>query len=302
MFLAIPFPAISPEIFSVEIGTFTFALRWYALGYLVGIAIGWWIIARAIARPGLWRGDAPITRAQLEDLATWAIVGIVLGGRLGYVLFYDPVYFLQNPLEIPKVWTGGMSFHGGFLGIIAVTWLFARKHGIAVAKLADLMAIAAPIGIGLVRITNFINAELWGRPTTAPWGVIFPGEAAQDCPGWDVALGACARHPSQLYEAVLEGLLLAAILLALAFHRGWLKRPGLLTGLFFLGYGLSRFVVEFFRQADAQFISPDNPWGHVLRLGDWGLTMGQVLTLPMIVIGIATMIWATRRSQSPAAS
>ncbi|GHE90008.1 prolipoprotein diacylglyceryl transferase [Aliiroseovarius zhejiangensis] len=301
MFLAIPFPAISPEIFSVEIGTFTFALRWYALGYLVGIAIGWWIIARAIARPGLWRGDAPITRAQLEDLATWAIVGIVLGGRLGYVLFYDPGYFLQNPLEIPKVWTGGMSFHGGFLGIIAVTWLFARKHGIAVAKLADLLAIAAPIGIGLVRITNFINAELWGRPTTAPWGVIFPGEAAQDCPGWDVALGACARHPSQLYEAVLEGLLLAAILLTLAFRRGWLKRPGLLTGLFFLGYGLSRFVVEFFRQADAQFISPDNPWGHVLRLGDWGLTMGQVLTLPMIVIGIATMIWATRHSQSPAA-
>ncbi|MCK8482806.1 prolipoprotein diacylglyceryl transferase [Aliiroseovarius sp. S2029] len=301
MFLAIPFPAISPEIFSVEIGTFTFALRWYALGYLVGIAIGWWIIARAIARPGLWRGDAPITRAQLEDLATWAIVGIVLGGRLGYVLFYDPVYFLQNPLDIPKVWTGGMSFHGGFLGIIAVTWLFARKHGIAVAKLADLMAFAAPIGIGLVRITNFINAELWGRPTTAPWGVIFPGEAAQDCPGWDVALGACARHPSQLYEALLEGLLLAAILLTLAFRRGWLKRPGLLTGLFFLGYGLSRFVIEFFRQADAQFITPDNPWGHVLRLGDWGLTMGQVLTLPMIVIGVATMIWATRKSPSPAA-
>ncbi|MCK0137820.1 prolipoprotein diacylglyceryl transferase [Aliiroseovarius sp. F47248L] len=300
MFLAIPFPAISPEIFSVEIGSFTFALRWYALGYLAGIALGWWIIARAISKPALWRGDVPMTRSHLEDLATWAIVGIVLGGRLGYVLFYDPAHFLQNPLDIPKVWTGGMSFHGGFLGIITVTCLFARKHGIAVAKLADLMAIAAPIGIGLVRITNFINAELWGRPTSAPWGVIFPGEAAQSCPGWDVTLGACARHPSQLYEAILEGLLLAAILLTLAFRRGWLKRPGMLTGLFFLGYGLSRFIVEFFRQADMQFITSDNPWGHVIRLGDWGLTMGQTLTLPMIVIGIFTMIWAARQTSSAA--
>ncbi|MCK8465214.1 prolipoprotein diacylglyceryl transferase [Aliiroseovarius sp. S1339] len=296
MLLAIPFPAISPEIFSVDIGTFTFALRWYALGYLAGIAIGWWIIARAIAKPALWRGDAPMTRPQLEDLATWAIVGIVLGGRLGYVLFYDPAYFIENPLDILKVWTGGMSFHGGFLGIIAITWLFARKHGIAVAKLADLMAIAAPIGIGLVRVTNFINAELWGRPTTAPWGVIFPGDAAQTCPAWDAALGACARHPSQLYEAILEGLVLAAILLTLAFRRGWLKRPGMLTGLFFLGYGLARFTVEFFRQADAQFITFDNPLGHVIQFGNWGLTMGQTLTLPMIAIGIVTLVWAAQRT------
>ncbi|UWQ15092.1 prolipoprotein diacylglyceryl transferase [Aliiroseovarius sp. M344] len=297
MFLAIPFPAISPELFSVEIGTFTFALRWYALGYLAGIAIGWWIIARAISKPQLWRGDVPMTRTQLEDLATWAIVGIVLGGRLGYVLFYDPAHFLANPLDIPKVWTGGMSFHGGFLGIVAITWLFARKHGIAVAKLADLMAIAAPIGIGLVRVTNFINAELWGRPTDAPWGVIFPGEAAQSCPGWDAALGACARHPSQLYEAILEGLVLAVVLLTLAFRQGWLKRPGMLTGAFFLGYGLSRFIVEFFRQADMQFITPDNPWGHVIRAGEFGLTMGQTLTLPMIAVGILTLIWAARRQQ-----
>ncbi|MCI2394132.1 prolipoprotein diacylglyceryl transferase [Aliiroseovarius sediminis] len=296
MFLAIPFPAISPEIFSVEIGNFTLALRWYALGYLVGIAVGWWIIARAIANASLWRGDAPITRPQLEDLATWAILGIVLGGRLGYVLFYDPVHFIQNPLDIPKIWTGGMSFHGGFLGIVVVTWLFARKHGIAVAKLADLMAIAAPVGIGLVRVANFINAELWGRPTTAPWGVIFPGEAARTCPGWDAALGACARHPSQLYEAVLEGLVLAAVLLILAFRRGWLKRPGMLTGLFFLGYGLARFTVEFFRQADDQFITPENPLGHVIGLGDWGLTMGQTLTLPMIIVGVLTLIWAARRT------
>ena len=279
MFLAILFPAISPEIFSVEFGSFTFALRWYAVGYLIGIALGWWIIARAIARPALWRGEVPMTRSQLEDLATWAILGIVLGGRLGYVLFYERAYFIENPWDIPKVWTGGMSFHGGFLGIIFVTWVFARRHKIKVAELADLMAIAAPIGIGLVRITNFINAELWGRPTTAPWGVIFPGEAAQNCTGWDVAMGACARHPSQLYEAVLEGLLLAAILLTLAFKRGWLKRPGMLTGLFFLGYGLARFTVEFFRQADAQFITHGKPVGTCRSIGRTGPDYGTSANL-----------------------
>ncbi|WP_432449265.1 prolipoprotein diacylglyceryl transferase [Aliiroseovarius marinus] len=295
MLMAIPFPALSPEIFSVEIGSFTFALRWYALGYLVGIAIGWWLIARALARPALWAGDPPMTRTQLDDLATWIIVGIIAGGRLGFVLFYQPEHYLAYPLDIPKVWQGGMSFHGGFLGVIASVWLYTRRHGLPTSQVADLLAIAAPIGIGLVRVTNFINAELWGRPTEAPWGVIFPGDAAQFCPGWDAALGACARHPSQLYEAALEGLLLASVLLYLAFRRGWLKRPGHLTGLFFLGYGLARFTVEFFRQADAQFITQDNPWGHVIRAGELGLTMGQTLTLPMIAIGIVTLIWASRR-------
>lgn len=295
MFLAIPFPAISPEIFSVEIGSFTFALRWYALGYLLGIAVGWWIISRALGRVSLWRNEPPMTRTQLEDLATWAIVGIIAGGRLGFVFFYQPEYYLANPADIAKIWQGGMSFHGGFLGVIVAAWLFCRRHGLATASIADLLAIAAPIGIGLVRMTNFINAELWGRPTTAAWGVIFPGEAAQFCPGWDRALGACARHPSQLYEAALEGGILAVVLLILAFRAGWLKRPGALTGLFFLGYGLARFFVEFFRQADAQFISADNPWGHVIRLGNFGITMGQTLTLPMIAIGIATLLWALKR-------
>lgn len=296
MFMAIPFPAIAPEIFSIEIGSFTFALRWYALGYLVGIAIGWWVMARAISRVSLWIGDPPISRAQLEDYATWAIVGIIIGGRLGYVMFYERAYFMANPGDIPKIWTGGMSFHGGFAGVILVTWLYAMRHKVELAKFADLVAIAAPIGIGLVRLANFINAELWGRPTTVPWGVIFPGAAAQDCPGWDATLGACARHPSQLYEAALEGFILAIIMITLAFKRGWLKHPGKLTGLFFLGYGLARFMVEFFRQADAQFITPDNPWGHVIRVGDLGITMGQTLTLPMIAIGIATLIWANRRA------
>ncbi|UWQ02411.1 prolipoprotein diacylglyceryl transferase [Aliiroseovarius crassostreae] len=293
MIMAIPFPALTPEIFTIELGPISFALRWYAMGYLVGIAIGWWIIAQALKRPALWRAGPPMERAQLEDLATWIVLGIIGGGRLGFVLFYQPDYYLSNPVEILKVWQGGMSFHGGFLGVIAAVFFWSRRRGLPVASVADCLAIAAPIGIGLVRIANFINAELWGRPTDLPWGVIFPGEAAQTCA--NLANGACARHPSQLYEAALEGTVLAAVLLHLAFRSGWLKRPGALTGGFFLGYGLARFTVEFFRLADAQFISADNPFGHVIRLGDYGITMGQTLTLPMIVIGAATLIWAFRR-------
>lgn len=290
---AIPFPALTPEIFTIELGPISFALRWYALGYLVGIAIGWWIIAQALKRPTLWRDEPPMTRTQLEDLATWIVLGIIAGGRLGFVFFYQPGYYLANPLEILKIWEGGMSFHGGFLGVIAAVFLWSRRHKLPVPTVADCLAIAAPIGIGLVRIANFINAELWGRPTDLPWGVIFPGDAAQSCA--NLANGACARHPSQLYEAMLEGAVLAAVLLHLAFRSGWLKRPGALTGGFFLGYGLARFTVEFFRLADAQFITPENPWGHVIRFGDYGITMGQTLTLPMIVIGLATLIWAFRR-------
>ncbi len=289
MFAAIPFPDLSPEIFSIDLGSFRFALRWYAMGYIVGILVGWWIIARAIANLSLWRGGAPMTSEQLEELITWLVVGIVAGGRLGYVLFYQPGYFLAHPLDIPKVWQGGMSFHGGFLGVVAAVWLFSRRYGLPTASLADLLAIATPPGLALGRIANFINAELWGRPTTVPWGVIFPGEAAQTCPGFAAP---CARHPSQLYEAGLEGLVLLVLLLWLAWGRKWLKTPGMLAGMFFLGYGVARFVVEFFRLADAQFITPDNPFGHVFL----GMTMGQLLTLPMILAGIATMLWARRRA------
>ena len=286
---AIPFPDISPEIFTIRIGDFAFPIYWYAIGYIVGILIGWWIIARAIATPRLWRGETPMSKAQLDDMVTWMILGIVLGGRLGFVLFYEPGYFLAHPLEIVTgIRTGGMSFHGGFLGVVVGGWLFARRHRLPTASLADLLAIAAPPALGLVRVANFINAELWGRPTSAPWGVIFPGAAAQDCPG---VAGPCARHPSQLYEAGLEGLLLSVLLLVLAWRAGWLKRPGMLAGTFFLGYGLARFVVEFYRLADAQYITPDNPFGHVLL----GMTMGQLLSVPMILAGIATLLWAARR-------
>jgi len=294
MSTGIPFPNISPEIFTIP--WIDFPIRWYAVSYIVGIAIGWWIIARALKTVSLWLKEPPMTAEQLEQMSTWIVIGIIAGGRLGFVLFYQPEFYLANPVEILKVYNGGMSFHGGFLGVCAAVWLFTRKHGLATASVADLLAIAAPPGLGLVRISNFINAELWGRPTDVPWGVIFPGVAAQDCPGFAIPLsGTCARHPSQLYEAALEGAILAAVLLHLAWRSGWLKRPGMLTGAFFLGYGLSRMFVELFRQADAQYITPDNPLGHVIRLGEAGLSMGQLLSLPMVLIGIATILWARRR-------
>jgi phosphatidylglycerol---prolipoprotein diacylglyceryl transferase len=216
-------------------------------------------------------------------LLTWVIIGVILGGRIGFVLFYQPGYFLTNPSAILKVWEGGMSFHGGFLGVVVAGILFCRREGIDMLKAADVMALAAPLGLFLGRIANFINAELWGRPTTLPWGVAFPGEAAQTCP--DMA-GICARHPSQLYEAALEGLLLGAVLLWLAYRRGWLKWPGAVAGLFFAGYGAARFVVEFVRQPDAQFVTEGNPLGLAFHLGGYGLTMGQILSLPMIAVGL----------------
>ena len=295
MIFAIPFPDIGPEVFSISVGGMTFALRWYALAYIAGILIGWRIIVAAVRRPALWPGDrAPMTPAQVEDFLTWAVLGIIAGGRLGYTLFYQPGHYLTNPVEILYIWQGGMSFHGGFLGVVAAGLWFCRRNGIPVLQMSDALAIAAPCGIMLGRLANFVNAELWGRPTNLPWGVIFPGERAQDCAG--IVAGACARHPSQLYEAALEGLLLGAVLLWLAFRRGWLRRPGALTGLFLAGYGAARAFVELFRQADAQYITPDNPMGYVVRLGEAGLSMGQLLSLPMLVVGIALLLAARRRA------
>ena len=286
----IAFPNLSPELFSISIGGMTFALRWYALAYIAGLVIGWRLVLRALAAP-LWAGTPPMTAEQVERLLTWVIAGVILGGRLGFVLFYQPGYYLSHPLEALKVWQGGMSFHGGFLGVVVAAYLFFRAEKIPLLPAADLLAIATPPGLLLGRIANFINAELWGRATDMPWGVAFPGEAAQYCP--DV-IGVCARHPSQLYEAGLEGLLLGAVLLWLAFRGGWLRRPGQLTGLFFAGYGAARFFVEFFRQPDAQFVSENNPLGLAFHIGGYGLTMGQTLSLPMIVVGLALIWWARR--------
>ncbi len=287
---AIPFPDIGAELFSIEIGNFTFALRWYALAYIVGIFIGWRVCLAAVTRSALWsKAGPPLHRQQIESLVTWMVIGVIVGGRLGFVLFYQPAYYLRNPLEILMVWNGGMSFHGGFLGVVIAGLLFCIRQNTSVLSTADLLALATPPGLMLGRLANFTNNELWGRPTDVPWAVIFPGEAAQACFG---IVGLCARHPSQIYEALLEGVLLGALLLYLAWRRGWLKMPGALTGTFLTGYGLARSFVEFFRQPDMQFVTSSNPIGHAVHFTDWGLTMGQVLSVPMIVTGLVLIVWS----------
>lgn len=289
---SLPFPNIAPEIFSISLFGFDFALRWYALAYIVGIVLGWRLAVRAVKTPRLWRDETPVmTPSQIEDLLTWIILGIILGGRLGYVLFYQPGYYLQNPAEILAIWQGGMAFHGGLLGVVIAGWVYTTRHQIAKISAADLMALAVPPGLLLGRLSNFINAELWGRPTELPWGVVFPGAAAQDCPGVE---GPCARHPSQLYEAGLEGLLLGAVMIWLVWTRAALKAPGRIAGVFFAGYGLSRFLVEFVRQPDAQFVSPGNPIGLAWQIGGWGFTMGQLLSLPMILLGVYLITMARK--------
>jgi phosphatidylglycerol:prolipoprotein diacylglycerol transferase len=294
----IPFPDIAPEVFSVTLFGVTLSLRWYALAYIVGILLGWRLSVLALRRQHLWAGGVPpMTPAQLEALLTWIILGIIAGGRLGYVLFYRPGHYLQNPWEIPAIWQGGMSFHGGLLGVTLAILVFSRRHRLRLGGVADAIALASPPAILLGRIANFINAELWGRPTTLPWGIVFPGEAAQDCPGIE---GLCARHPSQLYEAGLEGLLLGCLLILLSFRWRALRQPWLLTGVFLAGYGTSRFLVEFVRQPDAQFVSPGNPLGLALQWGSRGLTMGQTLTLPIILAGVVLILWAARRPNVPA--
>ena len=288
----LPFPNISPEIFTISLFGMDFALRWYALAYIAGILIGWRLVVMTIKTPRLWPNNTPImTPAQIEDLLTWVILGVILGGRLGYVLFYQPSYYLQNPLEILYIWQGGMAFHGGLVGVIVAGLLYTGRNNIYKLSAADAMALGVPAGLLLGRIANFINAELWGRPTDLPWGVAFPTQAAQYCP--DV-IGLCARHPSQLYEAALEGFVLGALLLWLAWRRNAYKTPGVIAGTFFAGYGLARFAVEFVRQPDAQFISVGNPLGLAFQINGYGITMGQTLSLPMIALGVLLILRARR--------
>ncbi len=276
---AIPYPQIDPALFTIALGGFEFSLRWYALAYIAGLILGWRLMVRLMRRPGLWPNDkAPMTPAQPEELLTWMILGVILGGRLGYVVFYNPGYFIDHPAEILQVWQGGMSFHGGFIGVIVSLILFARARGMPLLQAGDAVALAAPAGLFFGRLANFINGELWGRVTDVPWAMVFP------------AAGPEARHPSQLYEAGLEGLLLGAVMWGLALRGGWLKRPGSVIGVFFIGYGLARSVVENFRQWDAQL-------GYMVEIGSGGLTMGQMLSLPMVVIGLG-FIWNARRRGS----
>jgi phosphatidylglycerol:prolipoprotein diacylglycerol transferase len=292
--LVLPFPAIDPALFTVDLGFAEFSLRWYALAYIAGLLIGWRIVVALVKRPALWPGArSPMTPDQPEDLLTWMVLGVVLGGRLGFVLFYQPGYYLENPLQALALWEGGMSFHGGLLGVVVAVLVWSRAHGAPTLSVGDAVAVATPQGLLWGRLANFVNGELWGRPTDVPWAMVFP----------DPRAGGLPRHPSQLYEAALEGLALGIVMLWLA-RRGWLKRPGAMIGVFLLGYGLARAFVEAFRQADPQFVTADNPFGHVLRLGAgpdaWGLTMGQLLSLPMAAVGALILAWVWRPRRAPA--
>ena len=276
-FLALPFPAIDPVL--IHIGPL--AIRWYALGYIAGIFLGWWYAKRLVANPRLWGpGGAPLKPVDIDDIVVWVAIGIIGGGRVGYILFYDLAHYLRSPLDILAVWHGGMSFHGGFLGTILAMVLFARSRKIPVWTLIDVIAPGVPIGIGLVRLANFINGELWGRPTDVPWGMLFPH--APDG-------GIVARHPSQLYEAGLEGLGLFLLLRLLTHRYHKLTSPAFVSGAFAAGYGAARTFSEFFREPDVQI-------GYL----PGGLTEGMLLSIPMIVAGVAVMIWAARRTAAPA--
>ena len=250
------FPAFDPVI--VQIGPF--GIRWYALAYIVGLLLGWRLMRRLVQQT-----PVVATALQVDDFLTWATLGVVLGGRLGYVLFYQPSVYLAHPEQIFEVWHGGMSFHGGAIGVaVAITW-FCLRNGINLLAFADRVAVCVPIGLGLGRIANFINGELWGRPAPdwLPWAMIFPTG------------GPIARHPSQIYEALLEGLVLFGVLFTLSRWQAIRARAGMLTGVFVLGYGIARITGEFFREPDA-----------FLGFLPFGATMGQVLCLPMLALGL----------------
>ena len=273
--LTIAFPVFDP----VAIAIGPFAVRWYALAYIGGIVLGW-IYARALLKnEKLWGGPAPISLPQLDDFILWVTIGIIVGGRTGYVLFYNAAFFVAHPTEIFELWKGGMSFHGGFLGCVFAVILFCRKNHLPILSLGDIVTAVGPIGLFLGRLANFINSELWGREAdpSVPWAMVFPNDVLQ-----------LPRHPSQLYEAALEGVVLFTIL-AVMIRMGALKRPGLILGSFITIYGIARIISEFFREPDPQlgFL-----WG--------GLTMGMLLSVPMIIAGALIIVAAWRRKAAPA--
>ena len=284
------YPEIDPIIFSFSIGNLELALRWYALSYILGILVAWKLMQILSKYSSLWPNSlAPIRPSAVEDLMTYMILGIILGGRIGYVIFYQPAYYLYNPEDILKVWNGGMSFHGGFLGVVFGALLYGKKNKSNLLSLGDLIAIASPPGLFFGRLANFINGELWGKPTSSSWGIVFPATDAKLCPSsW---VGECTRHPSQLYEAFSEGLLLWVVMLICVFWLKSFKRRGETMFIFLTGYGLSRAIIEIFREPDAQFISTANPNGHLIFISETvGLSMGQILCLPMIIIGIMSLL------------
>lgn len=267
-----PFPNIDPV--AISIGPVD--IRWYGLGYVVSILLGWWYARKIASTPRLWANDAPaMTVTDLDDFLLWAAIGIVVGGRVGFILFYDLPLYLADPSLMLQIWKGGMSFHGGLAGTTIAMILFARKRGISTWSLFDVIATVSVTGLFFVRIANFINGELYGGLSDLPWAVVFPGQEP------------FARHPSQLYEAGLEGLLTGIVLAIMVFRFGALKRPGLVAGTFFSLYAVSRIAVEFVRIPDAQL-------GYLA--GGW-LTMGMLLSVPMLLLGL----WAIWRANSMAA-
>ena len=267
--LVLPYPVVDPVL--VNIGPFP--IRWYALAYVAGLVAGWATARALVGRDRLWRAGQPRPGVlSIDDLVVYIAVGIILGGRAGYVLFYNLPFFLENPGEIAKLWTGGMAFHGGLLGAVLGLSVFAWRNKVPVLTVADVTAAGVPFGLLFGRLANFIKPELWGRVSDAPWAMVFPGG------------GPLPRHPSQLYEAALEGVVLVAILLW-AVRRGALQRPGLVTGLFTLGYGLARITAEFFREPDPQL-------GFLFG----GATMGMLLSIPLVVLGIVLIASAIRKT------
>ena len=267
----IPFPVINPV--AIEIGPFP--LRWYALAYIAGFVCAWVFMRALVSRERLWLPDQlRPTKEQIDDLLVYAAFGVIIGGRLGHVLIYDPDYFRAHPLDIFKTWQGGMAFHGGLLGAVAGLTLFAWRQGLPWTTVADLCATVSPIGLFFGRLANFIRPEMWGRPSDVPWAMVFPG-------GGDIP-----RHPSQLYEAGLEGLALG-VLLWLAVRAGALQRPGLVAGLFGVGYAFARTICEFFREPDPVQEALSN-----------GLTMGMALSAPMLVVGLLLIALSFRRRRA----
>jgi len=261
--LAIPFPQIDPVIFAIG----PLAIRWYALAYIAGLFAGVWYMRRLVQQP-----PALMTPQHVDDFFLWAMLGVILGGRLGYVIFYKPMEYLADPAAILKTWEGGMSFHGGLLGVIFAIMLFARKYKIDQWYVSDGVACVVPIGLGLGRLANFINGELWGRTAPdVPWAMVFPG-------GGDIA-----RHPSQLYQALLEGLVLFLVVFYLSRDERIRRKTGTLTGVFVIGYGVVRIIGEFFREPDAH-----------LGFLAMGFTMGQMLSIPMVLFGA----WCVWRAQT----
>jgi phosphatidylglycerol:prolipoprotein diacylglycerol transferase len=263
----LPFPMVDPV--AVNIGPLP--LRWYALAYIGGFIFGWLGARALVSNDALWsRGQPRPTRESLDDLLVFLAFGVIIGGRLGHVLIYDPAFYLAHPLEIFQTWKGGMAFHGGLVGAMIGMGLYARRSGVPLLTASDVCAAVAPIGLFFGRLANFIKPEMWGRETDVPWAMVFPGA------------GDIARHPSQLYEAGLEGVALG-LLLWFAARRGALKHPGLVTGLFGVGYGLARIFCEFFREPDPVQEALPN-----------GLTMGMALSAPLVLLGVAAIMFALR--------